>query len=62
MISRYSNRGCVLVILHGRPHHGNAVVIFLKVPNRASASVYNSYDIKLNAALLIMAHIVPARP
>ena len=36
--------------------------IFLKVPNMASASVYNSYDIKLNAASLIIARIVPAQP
>ena len=51
--------------LFTRQHHGFYIdrnaYIFAN-PNSASASAYNSYDIKLNAALLIMARIVPARP
>ena len=71
MITKYSNRGSVPGTSLSRGQFSVRSVkflettpnaIFLKVPNMTSASVYNSYDIKLNAASLIMARIVPAQP
>ena len=72
MITKYSNRGSVpgdqllgskvIADIPGKFSETTPNAIFLKVPNMTSASVYNAYDIKLNAASPIMAHIVPAQP